>query len=119
MNKTEIGSKRMKEILGNEADIVLEKFKAASPDFAKYVTDFAYGDVYCRDGLSDKSRELAAVAMLLGQGNVSFAFKAHIQGMLNVGWTQNEIKELILFAIPYVGFPTAAEALVTVEEILS
>lgn len=98
MLKNEKGMVRMREILGNNADVVIESFKQVSPDFARYIVEFSYGDIYSRPGLSDKIREAVSVACLVGQGNTSLPLKSHIQGMLNVGWKKEEIFELIIFS---------------------
>jgi 4-carboxymuconolactone decarboxylase len=117
MSKYEVGLKRIQEILGTKAIDLVENFKKISPDFANYIVEFAYGDLYDRKGITDKSRELAAVANLVGQGNTGLPLKAHISGMLNVGWTKEEIIELIIFLIGYSGFPTAVEAIKIAQEV--
>lgn len=117
MSKYEIGLKRIQEIIGPNALGLLENFKAVSPDFANYIIEFGYGDLYDRKGFDDKSRELAAVSNLIGQGNTGLPLKAHIGGMLNVGWTKAEIIELIIFLTGYSGFPNAVEAIKTAKEV--
>jgi len=116
MQNREIGRKRIKEILGEKSEEIIKKFESISPDFANYILDFAYGDLYTREGFPDKYRELAAVACLIGQGNTGLPLKAHIKGMLNVGWTKNEVIELIIFLIGYSGFPVCVEAINIINE---
>ena len=117
MSKHELGLERIQEILGSNALGLLENFKAISPDFANYIIEFGYGDLYARKGFDDKSRELAAVSNLIGQGNTGLPLKAHINGMLNVGWTRPEIIEMLIFLIGYSGFPNAVEAIKTAKEV--
>lgn len=118
MDKHAIGKQRIKDILGEKSEHLIKQFEMISPDFANYVIDFGYGDIYSRSGFSDKSRELAAVACLIGQKNTGLALKAHFNGMLNVGWTKNEIIELIIFLIGYIGFPSCVEAMNTFKQII-
>jgi len=118
MSKLTKGQQRISEILGAKSKDILDLFQSISPDFVKYVLEFGYGDLYTRENFSDKSRELAAVACLMGQGNTSTALHAHLQGMLNVGWTKEEILELLLFLVGYVGFPTCAETIKIFRNIL-
>lgn len=117
MSKHEVGLKRIQEILGSNALTLIENFKNISPDFANYIVEFGYGELYAREGISDKSRELAAVANLIGQGNTGLPLKAHLNGMLNVGWSKNEIIELIIFLTGYSGFPTTVEAIKIAQEV--
>lgn len=117
MSKREIGLKRIEEILGSNAVNLINNFSEISPDFANYIIEFGYGELYTRQDISDKSRELAAVANLIGQGNTGLPLKAHIQGMLNVGWTKQEIIEVIIFLVGYSGFPKAVDAIKTAKEV--
>ena len=119
MSKYENGLKRIQEILGVNSLELLENFKKTSPDFANYIVEFCYGELYARKGMTDKSRELAAVANLIGQGNTGLPLKAHINGMLNVGWTKEEIIELIIFLTGYSGFPATAEAIKLAQEVFN
>lgn len=117
MNQHENGMRRMREILGPNADTVIENLSKISPDFAHYVVDFSYGDIYSRPGLSDKMREAMAVACLMGQGNTKLPLKSHIKGMLNVGWQKEEIIEIIIFLTIYCGFPTAVDTMAIAQEV--
>ncbi len=118
MNKRELGRQRIKEILGDKSENLAQMFEKISPDFANYILEFAYGDLYARKGLSDKDRELAAVASLIGQGNTGIPLKTHLRGMLNVGWTKEEIIEVFIFLIGYVGFPSCVDAICSLKEVL-
>ena len=118
MTKSKVGMQRAKEILGEPVEEIIKSFAEVSPDFAKYVVEYGYGDLYTRAGFSDKYRELAAVACLIGQGNTGLPLKAHLNGMLNVGWEQEEILEMLIFLTAYAGFPSCVDALGTLKEIL-
>lgn len=118
MDKKELGIVRIKEILGDRAQGIIENFQKTSPDFANYIVEFAYGDLYTREGINDKTREIVAVSCLIGQGNTGLPLRAHLQGMLNVGWTKDEIIEVIIFSAGYCGFPPAVDALLTFQQLL-
>lgn len=115
MDKQERGKIRIKEILGPTSDQVIEKLSAISKDFANYVVEFAYGDIYSRPGLTDKVREVAAVACLIGQGNTGMPLKSHLRGLLNVGHTKHEVLELLIYLTPYIGFPAIVDAMITAD----
>ena len=111
------GLERVRDILGERGKLTIERLRKMSPDFAGYIVNHAYADLYARNGLSDKDRELIAVSSLITQGNTGLPLKSHIQGMLNVGWEKSEIIELIIFISAYVGFPSAVDALITAQEL--
>lgn len=119
MNKHELGKQRIKEILGDRAETIIQDISQISPDFANYVLEFGYADLYARSGLSDKHRELAAVACLIGQKNNSTPLKAHLNAMLLVGWSVPEIIEVLILLIGFVGFPSCLDALMTLKQLLT
>ena len=53
------GFEKLKEIDGEAGERVIESLKDISPDFARYLIEFPFGDIYCRTGLDLKSREIA------------------------------------------------------------
>ncbi len=117
MSLKQKGLDRLHDILGENGKTVVERLTKISPDFAEYIVNFVYADLYARPGLSDKERELIVVTSLISQGNTGIPLKTHIHGMLNVGWTQAQIIELIIFITCYTGFPAAVDALVTAQEV--
>jgi len=119
MNMHETGKQKLKEVLGEKADEIIDGFNSVSPDFANYIVEFAYGDLYAREGLSHKLRELAAVSCLIGQGNTGLPLKAHLKAMLNVGWSKEEIIELIIFLVGYKGFPSSVDAILHLKDIIN
>jgi 4-carboxymuconolactone decarboxylase len=118
MNIYENGVKRMGEILGGNADALIKHFEGISEEYAKYLAEVAYADLYNREGLSDKTLELIAVSSLITQG-ATFALKAHLKAMLHVGWTQKEIIQIIIFLITYVGFPKTVDAINMAKEVFA
>ncbi len=80
-------------------------------DLGRYVVEFAYGDIYSREGLSLRDRELATVAVLTALGGRESQLRFHLGAALNVGLSRQEVEEVILQTVPYAGFPTAINAL--------
>lgn len=80
-------------------------------DLGKYIVEFAFGDVYSREGLSLREREIATIAMLTCLGGREPQLNVHIHAGLNVGLTRQEMEEIIIQTVPYAGFPTAINAM--------
>lgn len=80
-------------------------------DLGRYIVEFAFGDIYSRDGLSLRDRELATVAVLTAMGGREPQLRVHLRAGLNVGLTADELEEVIIQTVPYAGFPTAINAL--------
>ena len=111
------GFEKLKEIDGEAGERVIESLKDISPDFAKYIIEFPFGDIYSRTGLNLKSREIATVAALVTMGNALSQLKVHINGALNVGCSRTEIVEVIIQMAVYAGFPAALNGLLAAKEV--
>jgi 4-carboxymuconolactone decarboxylase len=113
------GLARLNEIDGNQGQQVVDRLSAISPDFARMLVEFPFGDVYSRPGLDLKTREIATVAALTAMGNAAPQLKVHIHAALNVGCTREEIIETIIQMAVYAGFPAALNGLFAAEEVFA
>ena len=83
----------------------------------EFITRNAWGNVWQRPGLDLKTRSLVTVAMLTALGK-QHELKGHVRGALNNGATPEELREVMLHATVYCGFPTAIDAFRTVAEVV-
>ena len=83
----------------------------------EFITRNAWGNVWQRPGLDLKTRSLVTVAMLTALGKQT-ELKGHVRGALNNGATPEEIRELMLHATVYCGFPTAIDAFRSAAEVI-
>jgi len=83
----------------------------------EFITRNAWGNVWQRPGLDLKTRSLVTVAMLTALGK-QHELKGHVRGALNNGATPEELREVMLHASVYCGFPTAIDAFRTVAEVV-
>ncbi len=116
-DRYERGWEKLKEVDGEAGERVMESLKDIAPDLARYVIEFAFGDVYSRPGLDLKSREIAAVAALTTLGNATPQLKVHIHGALNVGLSREEVVEIIIQMAVYAGFPAAINGMFAAKEV--
>lgn len=114
----ERGEKFLRKIDGDKvADNLLEDYKDLAPDFTRYLIEFAFGDIYAREG-DAKQRELIAIASLATMGGCDKQLGTHVRGAFNVGLTESEIVEAVMTLIPYIGFPKALNALAVVKRVV-
>ena len=90
-----------------------------APDFADYVLEFPFGDIYSRPGLDLRSREVATIAALAAMGNAQPQLKVHIEAGLNVGLSRQEITEILIQMAVYAGFPAALNGLFAAKEVFA
>ncbi len=114
----EKGWNKFKEIDEHYGESAIEQFKDIAPDLTDMIFEFMYGDVYCREGLDLKAREIAAVAALTAMGNATPQLKIHMHAALQVGVTQKEIVEILIQMAAYAGFPAAVNGVVALKEVL-
>ena len=113
------GWDKLKEIDGQAGERVIEALAPIAPDFARYLIEFPFGDIYSRPSLDVKSREIATIAALAALGNAQPQLKVHIEGALNVGCTRDEIVEVFMQMAVYAGFPAALNALFAAREVFA
>lgn len=96
----------------------LERMRREFPFLAEATEGYALGDVWSRDGLDARTRQLAAVAVFAALGDPSF-MKIHAGYALNVGATEEELKEIIYMVTVPAGFPNAIRAAQALSELFA
>lgn len=118
-SRFETGLERLNYIDGEAGQQVIESLQDICPDLAKYTIEYPFGDIYSRPGLDLRSREIATVAALTALGNCVPQLKVHLNAALNVGCSEEEIKEVILQMSVYAGFPSALNGMFAFKEVLA
>ena len=113
------GMKEMRKHFGKVADSWIASIREISPEFAKVNVEFPFGELYRRNVLDDKTRELCTIAALTVQGFALPELKVHTTGALNSGATREEILEVVTQMIAYCGFPASTNALKSVQEVFN
>ncbi len=109
------GMEMRKRVLSAEH---VEKSLAAADEFTRpmqeLVTEFCWGAVWSREGLSPRDRSLINLAMIAALGrNKELAL--HTRGALRNGVTEDEIQEVLLQIAVYCGFPAGLDSMTTVK----
>ncbi|NIY93922.1 carboxymuconolactone decarboxylase family protein [Vibrio diazotrophicus] len=113
------GLEQLSKIDGEAGEKVIESLRDICPDLAKFTIEYPFGDIYTRQGLDLKSREIATVSALTAMGNCTPQLKVHLHAALNVGCTEEELKEVIIQMSVYAGFPAALNGMFAFKEVLS
>jgi 4-carboxymuconolactone decarboxylase len=113
------GLKNRKEVLG-EAHV--ERSFATADDFSRpyqdLITEYCWGAVWDRPGLSRKTRSLLNLAMLTAL-NREDEFKLHLRAAFRNGVTRDEIREVLLQTAIYCGVPAANSAFKQAREVFA
>lgn len=119
MASFEKGLEVRKAVLGSE---FVEKSINSADDFNRplqeLVTEYCWGAVWTREGLTRKTRSMLNLAMLTAL-NRPHELKMHVKGALRNGVTQDEIREVLLQATIYAGVPAGVDAFRIAREALN
>ena len=115
----ERGARMLSMVDGPAGLAVVEGLAKTFPDFARYVLEFPFGDIYSRKGLGLRERELATVAALCAMGNATPQLRVHVHAALHVGCTPVEVVEVVMQMAVYAGFPAALNGLSAVREVFA
>ena len=113
------GLAKLREIDGHAGERVVASLADIAPDFARYLIEFPFGDIYSRPGLDLRSREIAVVAALTALGNATPQLKVHLQAALNVGVSREEIVEVLMQMAVYAGFRAALTGLASARDVFA
>jgi 4-carboxymuconolactone decarboxylase len=107
------------DILGQD---YVDKAMATADEFGaplqEIVTSSVWGGVWARDGLDRKTRSLLNIAMLASLGRME-ELRIHLRGSLRNGCSKVEIREMLLQAAIYAGFPAAISGFRAAREIFA
>lgn len=103
------------ELRGEDAAAKMSATLAAEEDsFSKPVSElaarFAFGSVWSRDGLARRERSLVTIGILIALRQPD-ELRKHVEIGVRNGLSAMEIREVLVQAIPYVGFPAVASAI--------
>lgn len=110
------GMDELRHQLGPMADAYIRKIKALAPEFAWVNVTFPFGELYTRNVVDLKTRELCTVAALTVQGFSLPELRLHVKAALRCGASRPEVAEIITQMIAYCGFPAATNALMTMKQ---
>lgn len=121
MKKTrfETGMENLRKIDGDGGEAVIRSLDSIAPDLGRYIVEFAFGDIYDRNGLSLQEREMITLSSLLTAGGCEPQLKVHINAALHVGISPEKIIETFLQCIPYTGFPRILNAVSVAKKVFT
>ena len=111
------GMEQLKMIDGKGGEHVIKFLEDIVPDLGKFIVEFAFGDIYTRDGLTTEEREMITLSSLLTAGGCESQLEVHINGALNVGIYPEKVIETFLQCIPYTGFPKVLNAVFVAKKV--
>jgi 4-carboxymuconolactone decarboxylase len=115
----EQGMRVRREVLGDtHVDRAVAKTTEFTAPFQEFITEYAWGTVWARDGIDRRSRSMITLAVLTALGR-EHEIAMHVRAALTNGLSQEEICEVLLHTAVYAGVPTANRAFAIAQEVFN
>ena len=113
------GLKIRREIVGEEkVDAWLEGANFFTTPLEEIITEFGWGAIWSRPGLTRKTRSLLTIVLLAAQ-NRPDELEVHLANAINNGCSCDEIREALLHTAAYCGLPTARSSIKLAAKVLA
>ena len=106
----------MESIQEKSVEEIFKDLDDIAPDLSRFVIEYPYSEIYTREEVDLKTREICTVAALTVLGTIP-QLKEHINAALNVGNSPTEIVEIIMQMSAYCGFPKSINAVMAAKEV--
>ncbi|KAI9035369.1 uncharacterized protein KD926_003698 [Aspergillus affinis] len=112
----EQGLEVRRQVLGSE--YVNRAWDKASPftrPGQQLITEYAWANVWQREGLDRKQRSLLTIGIIIAQ-KAWLELALHTRGAINNGVSELEIREAVIHSMVYCGTPAGVEAMMVTEK---
>lgn len=104
------GERVRREVLGDpHVDAAEARTTDFTADFQDFITRYAWGEVWTRDGLDRRMRSVVTLSVLAAL-HCEAELAMHVRAALRNGLSSDEIKEVLLQVAVYAGVPAANSA---------
>jgi 4-carboxymuconolactone decarboxylase len=115
------GSEMRRKLLGDAYVERANKQNYSDPTthkFIEVVTETVFGTLWTRPGIDLKTRTLICVVSDAATGQEP-ELALHLRMALRQGWTEEELTEVLLHLLGYVGAPLVREAFLTAKQVFA
>ena len=113
------GMKVRRRVLGDaHVDRTLASRDELTSEFQDLLTRYAWGEIWTRPGLDERTRRLLVLAMLVALGHDA-ELRMHLNAAFDSGMSAEDVKEVFLQAAVYCGLPAANNAFRLAQDVLT
>ena len=92
-DKYDRGKKILETLVGRSLDGPKPAYQEFSPEVDRFLKEHLFADIFERDVLSHKQRELVTISVIVSLGTLEPMLKSHLNLSLNVGWQQEQLHQ--------------------------
>jgi 4-carboxymuconolactone decarboxylase len=112
------GMEVRRAVLGDaHVDAAIERTTEFTAPFQDFITRYAWGTIWAREGLDRRTRSAVTLALLTALGR-EHEIAMHVRAALRNGLSPQEIGEVLLHTAVYAGVPVANRAFAIADEVL-
>ncbi|MEV4256993.1 carboxymuconolactone decarboxylase family protein [Spirillospora sp. NPDC049652] len=111
------GLDTMRQVNAAGGQRMLDELDEVAPDLGRFLLEFVFGDIYSRTRLPMRERQLVRLAALAAIGVDLEPMKANVDSALNVGVAPEDVIEVFVQCLPYIGFPRVLAAVRQAKEV--
>jgi 4-carboxymuconolactone decarboxylase len=112
-------AEKIGEVLGQTPEQVERSLGDIAPQLATYVLETIFGEIYQSPTLDVRTRQIVTVTALATLGTAAPQLRTHIGGALRCGVTREELVEIMMQLVPYVGVATAINGVAACREVFA
>jgi len=113
------GAQKIGEILGQTPEQVEQSLSDLAPQLTTYVLEVIYGEIYQAPTLDSRTRQIVTVAALATLGTAAPQLRTHIGGALRCGVAREELIEIMMQLVPYVGVAAAINGVAACRDVFA
>ncbi|QGN55372.1 carboxymuconolactone decarboxylase family protein [Novosphingobium sp. Gsoil 351] len=103
----------------DKGELISDALAAEAPDFARLMVEFAFADIFARNGLDLRSRMFVAIGALAAQARSPTQLHWFVRAALGLGISRDEITEALMEVAVFSGFVVASDALEACRDLLA
>jgi 4-carboxymuconolactone decarboxylase len=118
--RRDAGLKVRRRVLGDaHVDRATSQDAPLTAEFQDLITRYAWGEIWTRPGLDERSRRILALGTLIALGRFD-EFRMHARAAMSQGGlSENDLKEIVLQQAVYCGVPAANSAFEALRDVVS
>ena len=118
--RRDAGLKVRRRVLGDaHVDRATSQDAPLTAEFQDLITRYAWGEIWTRPGLDERSRRILVLGTLIALGRFD-EFRMHARAAMSEGrFSENDLKEIVLQQAIYCGVPAANTAFEVLREVIA
>lgn len=118
-SKYERGKNILEEISAVPQSDKLSGYSAFAPSIDKFLKEHLFADIFERDVLTYKQRELVTISVITAIGDADPMLASHLQISLRLGWQPEQLNEFLQIISPTIAKEKIQAAKLVVQDVLS